>query len=484
MTGATILVADDDAAIRTVLNQALTRAGFNVRITSNAATLWRWVSAGEGDLVVTDVVMPDENAFDLLPRIKKARPGLPVLVISAQNTFMTAIKASQRGAYDYLPKPFDLTELIGIIGRALAEPKGQPSKPPREPEDRMPLVGRSTAMQEIYRILARLMQTDLTLMISGESGTGKELVARALHDYGRRRHGPFVAINMAAIPRDLIESELFGHEKGAFTGADKRSTGRFEQAEGGTLFLDEIGDMPMEAQTRLLRVLQQGEYTTVGGRTPIKTDVRIVSATNKDLKVLINQGLFREDLFYRLNVVPLRLPPLRDRTEDIADLAAHFLQQAEHEGLAVKRLDSGALERMRVYPWPGNVRELENLIRRLAALYPQDVITYEIIDGELPTEFSEGAIVREGTENGELTIGQAIEDNMHRYFRTFGQDLPPPGLYQRVLTEVEQPLILAALTATRGNQIKAAELLGLNRNTLRKKIRELGVSVYRSPRTA
>ena len=238
-------------------------------------------------------------------------------------------------------------------------------------------------MQEIYRVLARLMQTDLTVMISGESGTGKELVARALHDYGKRRSGPFVAINMAAIPRDLIESELFGHEKGAFTGANTRSAGRFEQAEGGTLFLDEIGDMPMEAQTRLLRVLQQGEYTTVGGRTPIKTDVRIIAATNKDLRILIQQGLFREDLFFRLNVVPLRLPPLRERIEDIPDLIRHFFAQAEREGLPPKQIDQAALDRLKRYRWPGNVRELENLARRLAALYPQETITAAVIDAEL-----------------------------------------------------------------------------------------------------
>ena len=263
-----ILVADDDAAIRTVLNQALSRAGYAVRSTSNAATLWRWISEGEGDLVITDVVMPDENAFDLLPRIKRMRPDLPVVVMSAQNTFMTAIRASERGAYEYLPKPFDLKELTAIVGRALSEPRNRRRRGAgRRPGDNIPLVGRSPAMQDIYRVLARLMQTDLTVMIAGESGTGKELVARALHDYGKRRNGPFVAVNMAAIPRDLIEAELFGHEKGAFTGAQARSAGRFEQAEGGTLFLDEIGDMPMEAQTRLLRVLQQGEYTTVGGRT-------------------------------------------------------------------------------------------------------------------------------------------------------------------------------------------------------------------------
>src|ERR1043165_8431393 len=268
MPAGSILVADDDTAIRTVLNQALSRAGYEVRLTGNAATLWRWVSQGEGDLVITDVVMPDENAFDLLPRIKKMRPNLPVIVMSAQNTFMTAIR---------------LKELIAIVGRALAEPKERVAAADDDAEmEAIPLVGRSPAMQEIYRVLARLMQTDLTVMITGESGTGKELVARALHDYGKRRHGPFVAINMAAIPRDLIESELFGHEKGAFTGANARSAGRFEQGEGGTLFLDEIGDMPMEAQTRLLRVLQQGEYTTVGGRTPIKADVRIIAATNKD----------------------------------------------------------------------------------------------------------------------------------------------------------------------------------------------------------
>jgi two-component system nitrogen regulation response regulator GlnG len=479
-TRGNILVADDDAAIRTVLNQALSRVGHDVRVTSNAATLWRWVAAGEGDIVITDVVMPDENAFDMLPRIKKARPELPVIVMSAQNTFMTAIRASETGAYEYLPKPFDLNELLAIVSRALSEPRRPSAEaaPDEQPES-MPLVGRSPAMQDIYRMLARMMQTDLTVMISGESGTGKELVARALHEYGRRRNGPFVAINMAAIPRDLIESELFGHEKGAFTGAQHRSSGRFEQAEGGTLFLDEIGDMPMEAQTRLLRVLQQGEYTTVGGRTPIKSDVRIVAATNKDLHALINQGLFREDLFYRINVVPLRLPPLRERSEDIPDLVRHFFKQGEQEGLQVKRIASGGIELMKRYPWPGNVRELENLVRRLAALYAQDEISAEVIESELKT-------VAQPTVSGgrllpdDLSIGQAVEHYLQRYFAAFAGDLPPAGLYQRVLAEVEFPLVLAAMTATRGNQIKAADLLGLNRNTLRKKIRELGVNVYRA----
>jgi two-component system, NtrC family, nitrogen regulation response regulator GlnG len=481
----TILVADDDAAIRTVLNQALSRAGYEVRVTSNAATLWRWVSSGDGDLVISDVVMPDENAFDLLPRIKKMRPELPVILMSAQNTFMTAVRASEKGAYDYLPKPFDLTELVRITGRALSEPKPQGELRAREePAENMPLIGRSPAMQDIYRVLARMMQTDLTVLIFGESGTGKELVANALHEFGKRKSGPFVAINMAAIPRDLIESELFGHEKGAFTGALNRSTGRFEQAEGGTLFLDEIGDMPLEAQTRLLRVLQQGEYTTVGGRTPIKTDVRIVAASNKDLRILIQQGQFREDLYYRLNVVPLRLPPLRERAEDVADLARHFFHLGEKEGLPAKRISAAGLDYMRKYQWPGNVRELENLIRRLAALYPQEEISAEVIQNELQVEKGgSSSLMTSGAVESEISISQAVEFNMQRYFGQFGDELPPSGLYDRVLAEFEQPLLLACLTATRGNQIRAAELLGLNRNTLRKKIRELGISVYRTARS-
>lgn len=477
MTKGNILIADDDAAIRTVLNQALARAGYSPRATGNAATLWRWVSEGQGDLVVTDVVMPDENAFDLIPKIKKIRPELPIVVMSAQNTLMTAITATERGAYEYLPKPFDLNELISIVSRALTEPKSAPATSQGPRDDEFPLIGRSTAMQDIYRVLARLTQTDLTAMITGESGTGKELVARALHEYGRRRNGPFVAINMAAIPRELIESELFGHEKGAFTGAQTRHTGRFEQAEGGTLFLDEIGDMPMEAQTRLLRVLQEGEYTTVGGRTPIKANVRIIAATHRNLQQQIDQGMFREDLFYRLNVVPLRLPPLRERKEDLADLARHFMDMAESEGLPAKSIDSAALERMRQYHWPGNVRELENLVRRLAALYTQDTITAELVETELssstPANFDEN-------EPQNMDIDQSIESYLGEYFAGFGNDLPPPGLYQRILRMVEPPLITAALTATRGNQIKAAELLGLNRNTLRKKLRDLEIRVVKS----
>ena len=479
MTPPTVLIADDDRSIRTVLTQALGRSGYQVRSTSNAATLWRWVEEGEGDLVITDVVMPDENGLDLIPRIRRVRPDLRVVVMSAQSTLMTAVKAAQRGAFDYLPKPFDLQELLAVVARALMAPAPEvPASPDaaRDADERLPLIGRSPAMQEIYRTVARLTTADLTVMINGESGTGKELVARASHDYGRRRHGPFVAVNMAAIPKELVESELFGHERGAFTGATNRSQGRFEQAAGGTLFLDEIGDMPPEAQTRLLRVLQEGEFTSVGGRQPIRANVRIVAATHRYLRSAIRQGQFREDLFYRLNVVPVRLPPLRERTEDLAPLARHFLDRARDDGLPSKTLDQGALDRLRQYTWAGNVRELENLMRRLAALCPQETITAEVVDVEL----AEATPAQEApSAAGPEPLARAVERHIRQFLAAHDDGLASSDIYDRVIAEVERPLIQMTLAATRGNQIKAASMLGLNRNTLRKKIRDLEIPVVR-----
>jgi two-component system nitrogen regulation response regulator GlnG len=331
-------------------------------------------------------------------------------------------------------------------------------------------------MQDVYRIMARLMNTDLTVMIAGESGTGKELVARALHNFGRRRDGPFVAINMAAIPRELIESELFGHEKGALTGAVEQARGKFDIAAGGTLFLDEIGDMPPEAQTRLLRVLQDGEYTTVGGRVPIRADVRIIAATHQDLSELITEGRFREDLFYRLNVVPIRLPPLRERVEDIPDLARFFLRRAEQEGLPAKTISQKAVDLLRGQAWPGNVRELENLMRRLAALCADDVIDEAVVEDELAARPSLNSAGEAGAGDN---LSSAVEQHLRRYFALHGEQLPPAGLYDRILKEVELPLIALTLSATRGNQLRAAELLGLNRNTLRKRIRDLDIPVTR-----
>jgi len=478
MTDNAILVADDDRSIRQVLSQALGRLGYEVRATSNAATLWQWVSNGEGRLVITDVIMPDENALDLIPRIQKIRPDLKVIAMSAQNTLLTAVRANERGAFEYLPKPFDLNELVAVVERALTQ--SAPEKAPQMRSDateELPLIGRSSAMQDIYRIMARLMTTDLTVLITGESGTGKELVARALHDYGSRKEGPFVAINMAAIPRELIESELFGHERGSFTGAVGRYAGRFEQANGGTLFLDEIGDMPMEAQTRLLRVLQEGEFTTVGGRMPLRANARIVAATHRDLRTLVKQGVFREDLYYRLNVVPIRLPPLRERLEDVPELARHFLSQSNADGMSEKVLDQPAMDRLKRYHWPGNIRELENLMRRLTALYAQDTVGVDAIEKELADSIGSESVSEFGEEEGGLA--ETVARQLKSYFAAHEGGIPPAGLYDRVLHEIERPLISLTLDATNGNQIKAAAVLGVNRNTLRKKIRILDIPITR-----
>ncbi len=467
---ATVIVADDDAAIRTVLRQALSRAGFQVKLTDTAAGLLKLVADGQGDVVVSDVILPDGDGLETVPKLLALRPGLRIIVISAQNTLSTAVRATEQGAFDYLPKPFDLDELVRAVTAALAD-SGDSDTP--ELGDDSPLIGRSPAMQDVYRIIARVVPNDLTVMILGESGTGKELVARAIHDLGARRRKPFIALNMAAIPRELIESELFGHERGAFTGAAARTAGKFEQAQGGTLFLDEIGDMPLEAQTRLLRVLQSGEFTTVGGVRSQHADVRIVSATNQDLKTLTEAGRFREDLYYRLNVVPLSLPPLRARAEDVPVLSRHFLDRAAAEGLPRKSLDPGALAALAAHNWPGNVRELENLMRRLAVLERGDVI------GAAAVEAVIGQASRPAAPQSDLpeSLGAAAAQHIGRYFSSFGPALPPDGVYDRLLAEVEKPLILACLEATGGNQLKAAKLLGINRNTLRRKLDDLAINV-------
>ena len=465
----TVIVADDDAAIRTVVRRALTRAGYLVRTTETANGLARLIDEGAGDVVITDVIFPDGNGLDALPGIIERRPGLKVIVMSAQNTLSTAVRATEQGAFDYLPKPFDLDELTRAVASALAVGTEAPAE---TLGDDMPLIGRSAAMQEVYRTIARVVPTSLTVMILGESGTGKELVARAIHDLGPRRREPFVAVNMAAIPRELIESELFGHERGAFTGAATRASGRFEQAQGGTLFLDEIGDMPIDAQTRLLRVLQSGDFTAVGSARVQRADVRIVAATNQDLRRLIEAGRFREDLFYRLNVIPLKLPPLRARIDDIPVLARHFLDRAAAEGLPRKSLDPAAIEAIQRHPWPGNVRELENLMRRLAALTRGDTIGEAAITDGLDGEGAPATVLESTGADG---LAAAVGVHLARYFAVFGGDLPPDGMYERILAEIERPLLRLCLAATGGNQIRAARLLGINRNTLRKKLTERGV---------
>ena len=462
MTPRTILIADDDRSVRTVLSRALSRSGHDVRSTDNATTLWDWVSGGAGDLVITDVVMPDGNGLDLVPRMKAHRPDLPVIVVSAHSTLMTAVKAARSGAYEYLAKPFDLDSLLGTVERALADPAGKPRAEAVEDDDMPLIVGRSPAMQDIFRTIGRLALTDLTVLIEGESGSGKELVARALHEFGERRDRPFVAVNVAAIPRELVESELFGHERGAFTGAHQRRSGRFSQAEGGTLFLDEIGDMPGEAQTRLLRVLQEGRFTPVGGRESVASDVRIVTATHRDLVGLIDEGRFREDLYYRLNVVPIRVPPLRERREDVPLLVRHFLKQAVREGLPDKRFDAAAMAAMAVHRSSGHVRELENLVRRLVVLVAEDTIDDEAVHRELQR-------ARSGDSRpSPQGLAESVESHLRQYFDAHDDGLPPAGLYDRILREIERPLLALTLQATQGNQLRAADVLGINRNTLRK----------------
>ncbi len=464
-----ILVVDDDDAVRTIVAQALRRAGHAVKTAANLAELEREMRVQPPDVLVTDVVLPDGDGIENATRLHAERPDMPVIVLSARNTLTTAVRANEAGAYDYLPKPFDLDTLSRTVAAAL-DRRAAAAAPQEAGEDQsLPLIGRSPAMQEVYRVIARVVSNDLTVLVSGESGTGKELVARAIHDLGSRRAAPFVPINMAAIPRELIEAELFGHERGAFTGAAQRSAGRFEQAAGGTLFLDEIGDMPIEAQTRLLRVLQSGEFTTVGGARTIRADVRIVAATNRDLQQAVAAGQFREDLYYRLNVVPITLPALRERRGDIAELARHFLERAAEAGLPRKTLDTGALEALEAHDWPGNVRELENLMRRLAALSRDDRIGAAEVRGMM------GAAAPVADAAPDAGIDAAVRALVERLARQEPRALDDGTLYDRVIAEVERPLIEAMLARHGGNQLRAARAMGLNRNTLRKRLDVLGI---------
>jgi two-component system nitrogen regulation response regulator GlnG len=469
-----ILVVDDDAAIRTVIAQALRRAGHAVTTAASLTELDRALARGTFDVLVTDVVLPDGDGIERMKEVAVRFPLLPLIVVSAQNTLTTAIRAAELGAYDYLPKPFDLDALTRAVAGALA--RGGTAAPEPQAEDTtLPLIGRSPAMQDVYRTIARVVSNDLTVLVSGESGTGKELVARAIHDLGPRRAAPFVAINMAAIPRELIEAELFGHERGAFTGATARSAGRFEQASGGTLFLDEIGDMPIDAQTRLLRVLQTGEFTTVGGARTIRVDVRIVAATNRELTAQVAAGLFREDLFYRLAVVPLALPPLRDRAEDVALLARHFLDRAAEQGLPRRRLAADAIDLLAAHDWPGNVRELENLMRRLAVLARDAVIDAGAIRSLMGEERAAAADPAAPT-----AMADAVAALLAGIARERPEALDDGTLYDRVIAEVERPLIDAMLARHGHNQLRAARALGINRNTLRKRLDVLGIDPRKS----
>jgi len=458
-----VLVVDDDDAIRMVVAQALRCHGHVVTTAETLAELDRALAREVPDVLVTDVVLPDGDGLSHLAGVTARHPELPVIVLSAQNTLTTAVRATEAGAYEYLPKPFDLEVLAQAVAAAAGRGATTPNQLPHE-DHSLPLIGRSAAMQDVYRVIARVVATDLTVLVTGESGTGKELVARAIHDLGARRGHAFVALNMAAIPRELIEAELFGHERGAFTGAHQRSAGRFEQAAGGTLFLDEIGDMPMEAQTRLLRVLQTGEFNSVGSGRTLRADVRIVAATNRDLAAQVASGQFREDLYYRLAVVPVALPPLRERREDVALLARYFLDRVVGEGLPRRQLSAAATEALVAHDWPGNVRELENAIRRLAVFARDEVIEADAIRAMLGAP-------RPSSETEALDVAGVVV----RLVERIGQAEEPGTLYDRVIGAVERPLIELVLARHGYNQLRAAKALGINRNTLRKRLDDLAI---------
>ncbi|MBR0551596.1 nitrogen regulation protein NR(I) [Stakelama marina] len=466
---ADILVVDDDAAIRTVVTASLRRAGYSVRSAETLAGMRDELNKRIPALLISDVVLPDGDGLDVVTELASDHPDLPIIVLSAKNTLSTAVRATEAGAFEYLPKPFDLDELAATVARALDRRERVAETPEPAAEEAVPLIGRSPAMQEVYRIIARVVSNDLTVLVSGESGTGKELVARAIHDLGHRRKAPFVALNMAAIPRELIEAELFGHERGAFTGAQARAAGKFEQASGGTLFLDEIGDMPMDAQTRLLRVLQSGEFTTVGGSRTIRANVRIVAATNKNLERLVKENQFREDLFYRLNVVPIALPALRERRQDIPLLARHFLELAAKEGLPRKQLDTSAMALLEAQSWPGNVRELENLMRRATVLGRDDRIGADEIERMLGDAASVAPPV------APQDIEAVVRARLNEIIRTEPSALDQGTLYKRMIGDVEHALFEALLERFDNNQLRTAAALGINRNTLRSKLDKLGI---------
>ena len=470
-----ILVADDEESIRWVLSKALSKRGFIIDQAADGDAALDLFRRHPYDLAIVDIKMPGISGLDLLTRFHEERPEVLVVIMTAESSMKNAVEAMKRGAYDYLTKPFDLDVLEGVLlkaqkASAMAE-KVQHLK--AEVKDRYQLdraiIGRSKPMQEVYKVLGRIAPSDVTVLITGESGTGKELVARAIHCNSPRIGRPFVAINCAAIPRELLESELFGFEKGAFTGAVERKIGKFEQAGGGTLFLDEIGDMPLELQSKLLRVLQEKEITRTGGNISIAIDVRIVAATNQNLPEKVRAREFREDLFYRVNVLPIHLPPLRERREDIPLLVDYFLQRTREElGVSARQCTAEAMSLLKNHDWPGNIREMENTLQRAALLCADQVLT--------PSDFP----ALSGTardENGHSL--EALIDNRLRASLMQMDVNELDNLYDMVLRQMERPLIKIVLEKSRGNQVRAADILGINRNTLRKKIQLLGIDVHR-----
>ena len=466
-----ILIIDSDISLKKILVKALKNSNTLIDTVSTLSEAWIEISKKHFDLVITDVELSDGDGLELVEKIKKKKLVTKIIVISKKNNLLTAVRANELDVYEYLTKPIDLNDLTIVVNRAFQKVKKFVISQDIIDEGKLPIIGNSIAMQNVYKTIAKLMKTDLTVLISGESGTGKELVAKAIHDFSPRSKEEFIVLNMAAIPKELIESELFGYEKGAFTGADKTTIGFFEKAEGGTLFLDEIGDMPFDIQARLLRVLQIGEFTRVGGRSILKSNVRIISATNKNLKEDVEAGLFREDLFYRLNVVNINVPSLRKRKSDILLLSNYFLNKFSK---SMKKLDISSNDILENYSWPGNVRELENLFKKISVLYSESVITKSIISEELENHYD---AKKEITSPSKQSISKTIDEHLEDFFSVFDKNENDTqlNLYNKLMMEFEKPLIKKTLEFCGGNHIKASMILGINRNTLRKKIKTLKI---------
>ncbi len=457
-----VWVLDDDASIRWVLEQALGDAGLSPRSFASATLFLQAIQVRKPDVIITDIRMPDADGLDLLRQLHHKYPSLPVIVITAHSDLDSAVSAYEGGAFEYLPKPFDIDQAVALVRRAAgSEPVAEQ---PEQTESAYPsLIGRAPGMQEVFRAIGRLSRASMTVLVTGESGTGKELVAAALHRHSPRAKGPFIALNTSAIPTELLESELFGHERGAFTGADNARIGRFEQASGGTLFLDEIGDMPSALQTRLLRVLAENEFYRVGGQVPVRVDVRVIAATHQDLDQRVRDGLFREDLYHRLNVIRVHVPPLRDRRDDIDLLLNHYLAEAAVElGVAKKSLAAQARHCLNNFHWPGNVRELVNACRRMTLVAPGQLIELH----DVPQEFTSNAKATLPAENWVAAVSAWAE-------RSLSADGPP--LVSTAVPELERALIGVALAKSGGRRQRAARLLGWGRNTLTRKMRTLGL---------
>jgi two-component system nitrogen regulation response regulator GlnG len=471
-----ILIADDEELLRRVLTDTLREEGYSVEAVESGALAWERLKARPFDLAFFDIRMPEPSGLDLLLRAREAQISTSIIIMTGQTTMANAVEAMRRGAFDYLTKPFDLDEVKALAMRAMEARRLAAEAPATltvHGQKEQQIIGHSPAMQELYKTIGRVVKSDATILIQGESGTGKELIARVIHQYSTRWRAPFIGVNCSAIPADLLESEFFGYERGAFTGAVERRLGKFEQAAGGTLFLDEIGDMPLALQAKLLRVLQEHEFTRVGGREVLKTDVRVIAATNQDLATAVKEQRFREDLYFRLRVIPLTLPPLRQRREDIPELVSYFIEQINQEmETAVAGVTPEAMTLLTQHPWPGNVRELENTILRAAVLAPGRMLT--VVDLALPT--AEQVLP-------ELFSDLSFEEVVRRKLRAYFQQTPllePCDLHEIVISQVEKPLIELTLEYTNGNQLKAAEVLGINRNTLRKKITDLKIAVKKS----